>query len=101
MNEPFYYEMLYESMIGRKRGYNIQESRTIGKVMDKFEKCGKVSETRGGMDLYTMTEPCTIELENAEFTLLEAGFNEMLWIAAGARKAVQVADWLAEVKKGG
>lgn len=101
MSEPFYYEMLYEALVGRKKGYNLQESRVVGKLLDKFEKCGKVSETVGGIDLYTMTEPCTIEIEDAEFSMLEAVFNDMNWIAAGTRKAVQVADWLAEVKKGG
>lgn len=101
MNEPHYYEMLYESMITRKRGYTLQESRTLGKILDKFEKCGKVRESQNGIDLYEMTGPCTIELEDAEFDLLYNTFTDTPWLGSSARKAVAVADWLDEVKKGG
>jgi hypothetical protein len=90
------YELLYEAAVGRPRGYNIQDARIIGKVLDKFEAVGKVSEvTKTGVTLFTASSvPCKIELEDAEYRLLVEVFKEMVWTGAGVRKAVQVEDWL-------
>lgn len=94
--------MLYEAIIGRPRGYNIQQARIIGKVLDKFEAMGKVAETKNGIILFEpISLPNKIELEDAEFILTCEMFREMPWIGPGVRRAVAVDDWLVETSKNG
>lgn len=103
MNDKLQYELLYEAMVGRPQGYNIQQSRIIGQVLDKFEAMGKVSEVmENGVTLFTpISLPNQIELEDAQFDLMSEVFREMKWSGSGVRKAIIVDDWLMETAKGG
>jgi len=93
--EAWQYELLYEAAIARPAGYGIQQARVIGKVLDKFEAAGKVSEIKKGITLFTpISLPCEIELEDAEYALLLEVFKEMAWTGSGVRKAVLLEDQL-------
>jgi len=95
IDDAWQYELLYEAAIARPAGYNIQQARIIGKVLDKFEMVGKVSEVKKGISLYTPNRvPNQIELEDSEFALLLEVFMEMAWTGPGVRKAVLLEDQL-------
>lgn len=99
------YEMTYEAIVGRIRGYNIQQARVVGKILDKFEAMGKVKEivrdARGDVTLYTpISIPNTIELEDDQFNLIREVFQEAVWGGTSSRRAVEVDDWLTESMHG-
>jgi hypothetical protein len=101
ITKPEQFELLYESAITRAKGYGLQESRTIGKILSLFEGMGKVKEEKNGIQLYTpISLPMQIELEDAPFQLLHVVFSETVWTGSGARKAADIADWLDEVARG-
>jgi hypothetical protein len=102
IEKPEQFELPYESLINRQRGYTIQQSRMVGKMLDAFEAAGKVKEVVAGRELFTAkTLPCTIEIEDAPFQLLQEVFEETAWTGGGARRAIAISDWLGEIAKGG
>lgn len=102
IDKPEQFELPYEALINRQRGYNLQESRMVGKMLDSFEAEGKVKEVVEGRALYTAASlPCEIQIEDAPFQLLCNVFDETQWTGAGARRAIAISDWLGEMAKSG
>ena len=97
------FELPYESLLNRPRGYSLQESRLVAKMLDQFEALGMISETSPtGVTLFTAkTLPCEIQIEDAPFALLRVVFEEILWTGQGVRRAVAISTWLEEIAKDG
>lgn len=90
------YDFIYEAVLGKQDGYDLQVGRVAGKILDKLEAIGKEKETvRGGVTLYTLGKgESSVELEDAEYDLVKRAFTTIVWMGQHVRDAVAVADWL-------
>lgn len=91
------YNILYEGITGTTRGFQApSETRVIGRVLDKMEAIGtptEVTTPNGTIMAFTLGGDGTVDLEDAEFGLMNECLQAVRWSSKGARRATNAIDW--------
>lgn len=93
------YEILYEGVTGTTRGFQApSETRVVGKILDKLEAIGTPTETPvptgGSVKSFALRENGgAVDLEDAEFNLMNECVQAVKWNTRGARRATAAVEW--------
>lgn len=106
ITESEQFSLLYESIVLKQGGYNMQQGRIAAKILDKLEDVGIVDNDNSvkGQDgqiaimIYkSRSLPIDVKLEDAEYDLVKQSLDAMPWSGRAVRKAVRVVDWFTAV----
>jgi len=93
------FKRLYEGLLlGGNDRKNIETIRREARVLDALDAISEKEQTVQG-EQRKLVAPATLELQQADFALLEQYVNNTAWLPVVSRQIVDLVDWLSTAEK--
>lgn len=90
--DPELYSIFYSNILNAGQGFDKKEIRVIDKLLTKVESLGNV-DGNGGYSLDTKEEGTILEVEDAEYAIMDRINNGIKFNPRFARLTVKYLDW--------